>query len=50
MTQTERPRLPIRPKRPSPMMAAELPLSLKEAIKIVMPRWLKRSSRRDPSS
>ena len=44
MTQTERPQSPIRPKRPSPM-DGERGMTLREAIEILTPRWLRRSSR-----
>lgn len=46
MTQSKKPIRPIEPERPSPMMETERPISLKEAISILTPRWLKRSSRR----
>lgn len=50
MTQPEKPTPDVKPERPSPMMPLESSLTLKEAIAILTPRWLKRSSRRGRSS
>lgn len=49
MTQTKKPFRPLKPERPSPMLV-EPELTLKEAIEILTPRWLKRSSRRGRSA
>lgn len=50
MTDIDKSTRPLKPERPSPMMATERALSLKEQITIILPRWMKRSSRRSRSS
>jgi hypothetical protein len=49
MAKDEKPVPRAEPKRPSPMLT-EPALTLREAIEILTPRWLKRSSRRGHSS
>ena len=49
MDKNEKPAPRAEPKRPSPMMT-EPGMTLREAIEILTPRWLKRSSRRHRSS
>jgi hypothetical protein len=46
----ERPKEPTfkaEPKRPSPMMETESPLSLRDTIRLLTPHWLKRAPRND---
>ncbi len=50
MAENEKPTSSLEPKRPNLMLEFEQPLSLREAIEILTPRWLKRSSRRDRST
>lgn len=45
MTPTKKPTRPLEPERPSPMLV-EPGMTLREAIEILTPRWLKRLSRR----
>jgi hypothetical protein len=49
MDQAKKPAPRVEPKTPSPMYK-EPGLTLREAIEILTPRWLKRASRRDRSS
>ena len=49
MAKDEKPTPRVEPERPSPMYT-EPAMTLREAIEILTPRWLKRSPRRDRPS
>lgn len=42
MTNTDKTVRPLKPERPNLMMASERPLSLKQQIALITPRWVKR--------
>lgn len=50
MSETGKPIRPLKPERPSPMMASETPLTLKGVLEVVTPRWAKRLMRRGRST